>query len=150
MQPESLRVSNSGSYATLDVLCTRERNDEHQQRLEVLVSQLEQSKKRREEIMKMLRDFGNSLAVTSSTSQKNMFKFTDRYLSTAEECDAEVRDIEQKLKVERASLDTWKTSQISFRGVAQITLFAKRITTAALRITYSESTSVISLLIFEV
>jgi hypothetical protein len=139
MQPESLRVSNSGSYATLDVLCTRERNDDHQRRLEVLVAQLEQSKKRREEVMRMLRDFGNSLAVTSSTSQKNMFKFTDKYLSVAEECDAEVRNIEQKLKVERASLDTWKTSQVSWRGVAQITLFTKRNTTAALTITYSES-----------
>lgn len=138
MQPESLRVSNNGSYATLDVLCTRERNDEHQRKLEVLVAQLEQSKKRREEVMKMLRDFGNSLAVTSSTSQKNMFKFTDKYLSTAEECDAEVRNIEQQLRAERASLDTWKNSQVSFRGVAQITLFTKRNMVAPLTITYSK------------
>ena len=79
MQPESLRVSNSGSYATLDVLCTRERNDDHQRRLEILVAQLEQTKKRREEVMKMLRDFGSSLAVTSSTSQKNMFKFGNNH-----------------------------------------------------------------------
>ena len=141
MQPESLRVSNSGSYATLDVLCTRERNDEHQQKLEVLVAELEQSKKRREEVMKMLRDFGSSLAVTSTTSQKNMFKFTDKYLSVAEECDAEVRNIEQKLKTEKALLDTWRNSQVSFRGVAQITLFTKRNTVAPLTITYSEPSS---------
>ena len=138
MQPESLRVSNSGSYATLDVLCTRERNDDHQKRLEVLVTQLEQGKKRREEVMKMLRDFGNSMAVTSSTSQKNMFKFTNKYLSIAEECDAEVRDIEQKLKAEKASLDKWKYSQVSFRGAAKITLFTKRNTVAPLTITYSK------------
>lgn len=138
MQPESLRVSNSGSYATLDVLCTRERNDEHQQRLEVLVAELEQSKKRREEVMKMLRDFGNSIAITSSTSQKNMFKFTDKYLSVAEECDAEVRNIEQKLKAEKASLDRWRFSQVAFRGVAKITLFTKRNTVAPVTITYSE------------
>ena len=141
MQPESLRVSNSGSYATLDVLCSRERNDDHQRKLEVLVAELEQSKKRREEVMKMLRDFGNSMAVTSTTSQKNMFKFTDKYLSVAEECDAEVRNIEQKLKAERASLDTWKNSQVSFRGVAQITLFTKRNMVAPLTITYSEPRS---------
>lgn len=141
MLPESLRVSNSGSYATLDVLCTRERNDDHQRRLEVLVAELEQTKKRREEVMKMLRDFGNSMAITSTTSQKNMFKFTDKYLSVAEEYDTQVREIEQKLKAEKASLDTWKDSQMSFRGVAQITLFTKRNITAALTITYSEPTS---------
>lgn len=138
MQPESLRVSNSGSYATLDVLCSRERNDEHQGRLEVLVAKLEQNKKRREEVMKMLRDFGSSLAVTSTTSQKDMFKFTDKYLSVAEECDTEIRNLEQQLKAERASLDTWRNSQVSFRGVAQITLLTKRNAVAPLTITYSE------------
>ena len=138
MQPESLRVSNSGSYATLDVLCTRERDEECERRSEVLLAELEQSKKRREEVMKMLRDYGNSLAV-SPTSQKNIFKFTDKYLSVANECDAEVRNIEQKLKAEKASLAAWRGSQKSFRGVAQLTLFTKRNTVAALTVTYSKS-----------
>ncbi|KAF9648650.1 hypothetical protein BDM02DRAFT_3096089 [Thelephora ganbajun] len=135
MQPESLRVSNSGSYAILDILCAHERNDEHERRLEATVIELEQSKKRREEVMKILRDYGNSLA-PRSTSRKNIFKFTKKYLSVAEECDAEVRSIEEKLKAEKASLETWRNSRMSLRGVAQITLFTTRNASAALAITY--------------
>jgi len=137
MQPESLRVPNSGSYAILDILCTRERNDEHERKLEAFVAELEQSKRRREEVMKMLRDYGNTLA-KNSTSQKNMLKFTERYLSTAEECDAGVRSIEEKLRAEKATLDVWRHSGTPYRGVAQITLFTTRNTSAALTVTYSE------------
>ena len=137
MQPESLRVPNSGDYAILDVLCTHERNDEHERRVEASVAELEQSKRRRGEVMGMLRDYGNTLA-TGHTSQKNMLKFTNKYLSVAEECDAEVRSIEEKLKAEKASLEVWRHSQTPFRGVAQITLFTTRNTSTALTITYSE------------
>ena len=137
MQPESLRIPNSGDYAILDVLCSHERNDEHERKVESSVAELEQSKKRREEVMRMLRDYGNTLA-TSSTSQKNILKFTNKYLTVAEECDAEVRGIEEKLKVEKALLEDWRYSRTPFRGVAQITLFTTRNTSAALTITYSE------------
>jgi hypothetical protein len=104
MQPESLRIPNSGDYAILDVLCTHERNDEHERRSQASLAQLEQSKKRREEAMKMLRDYGTTLA-TGYTSQKNMVKFTSKYLSVAEECDAEVRNIEEKLRAEKSALE---------------------------------------------
>ena len=136
MQPESLRIPNSGDYAILDVLCTHERNDEHERRLQASLAQLEQSKKRREEAMKMLRDYGNTLA-TGFTSQKNMVKFTNKYLSVAEECDAEVRSIEEKLRAEKTALESWRHSRTPFRGVAQITLFTTKNTSAALTITYS-------------
>jgi hypothetical protein len=137
MQPESLRIPNNGDYAILDVLCTHERNDEHERRVEAFVAELEQSKKRREEVMRMLRDYVNTLA-TGSTSQKNMLKFTNKYLSVAEECDAEVRTIQEKLRAEKASLEIWRHSRTPFRGVAQITLFTTRNTSAALTITYSK------------
>ena len=136
MQPESLRIPNSGDYAILDVLCSHERNDEHERRIEASVAELEQSKKRREEVMGMLRDYGNTLAM-GSTSQKNILKFTNKYLTVAEECDAEVRAIEEKLRAEKTSLDTLRDSRTPFRGVAQITLFTTRNTSAALTITYS-------------
>jgi hypothetical protein len=137
MQPESLRIPNSGDYAILDVLCTHERNDEHERRIEAFVAELEQSKKRREEVMRMLRDYGNTLA-TGATSQKNMLKFTNKYLSVAEECDTEVRNIEEKLRAEKSALEIWRHSRTPFRGVAQITLFTTRNTSTALTITYSE------------
>ena len=137
MQPESLRIPNSGDYAILDVLCTHERNDEQERRLQASLAQLEQSKKRREEVMKMLRDYGNTMA-TGYTSQRNMVRFTNKYLSVADECDAQVRGIEQKLKAEKAALEIWRNSRKPFRGVAQISLFTTRNTSAALTITYSE------------
>ena len=137
MQPESLRVPNSGDYAILDVLCTHERNGELERRLECCLAELEQSKKRREEVMKMLRDYGNTMA-TSSTSQRNMVRFTNKYLSIAEECDAEVRSIEEKLRAEKTALEFLRRSRTPFRGVAQITLFTTKNTSAALTITYSK------------
>lgn len=137
MQPESLRIPNSGEYAILDVLCTHERNDEHERRIESFLAELEQSKKRREEVMRMLRDYGTTLA-TSSTSQKNMVKFTNKYLSIAEECDAQVRSFGEKLRVEKNALEIWRHSRTPFRGVAQINLLTTRNTSAALTITYSE------------
>jgi len=140
MQPESLRVPNNGDYAILDVLCTHERNDEHERKIEVFLAELEQSKKRREEVMRMLRDYGNTLATgRTRTSQKSMLKFTNKYLSVAEECDGEVRGIQEKLRAEKAALETWRHSRTPFRGVAQITLFTTKNTTAPLTITYSES-----------
>jgi len=137
MLPESLRVPNSGDYAILDVLCAHERNDEHERRVEAFVAQLEQTKKRREEVMGMLRDYGNTLA-KGSPSQKNMLKFTNKYLSVADECDTEVRNIEERLKAEKAALEVWRNSRTPFRGIAQIALFTTRNTTTALTITYSE------------
>ena len=137
MQPESLRVPNSGDYAILDVLCAHERNDEHERRVEDFVAQLGQIKKRREEVIGMLRDYGNTLS-KGDTSQKSMLKFTNKYLSVADECDAQVRGIEQKLKAEKAALEIWRNSRKPFRGVAQISLFTTRNTSAALTITYSE------------
>ena len=140
MQPESLRVPNSGDYAILDVLCTHERNDEHERKIESFLTKLEQSKNRREEVMRMLRDYGNTMATgRTRTSQKNMLKFTNKYLAVAEECDAEVRSIEEKLRAENAALMTWRHSRTPFRGVAQITLFTTKNSTATLTITYSES-----------
>ena len=139
MQPESLRIPNSGDYAILDVLCTHERNDEQERRLQASLAQLEQSKKRREEVMKMLRDYGNTMA-TGYTSQRNMVKFTNKYLSVAEECDGEVRSIEEKLRTEKTALDNWRHSGTPFRGVAQITLFTTKNASSALTITYSEPT----------
>ena len=138
MQPESLRIPYSGDYAILDVLCTHERNDEYERRLQASLAQLEQSKKRREEVMKMLRDYGNTMA-TGYTSQRNMVRFTNKYLSVAEECDSEVRSIEEKLRAEKSALENWRHSRTPFRGVAQITLFTTKNTTSALTITYSES-----------
>jgi len=140
MQPESLRVPNSGDYAILDVLCAHERNDEHERRVEAFVAQLEQTKKRRGEVMGMLRDYGNTLA-KGSTSQKSMLKFTNKYLTVADECDTEVRNIEEKLKAEKGALEIWRNSRTPFRGVAQIALFTTRNTSAALTITYSKSRS---------
>ena len=140
MQPESLRVPNSGDYAILDVLCTHERNGELERRLESYLAELEQSKKRREEVMKMLRDYGNTMA-TSLTSQRNMVRFTNKYLSVAEECDAEVRSIEEKLRAEKTALEFLRHSRTPFRGVAQITLFTTKNTSAALTITYSKPRS---------
>lgn len=136
MQPESLRIPNCGDYAILDVLCSHERNDELERRLESSLAQLEQSKKRREEVMKMLRDYGNTLAI-SETSRKNMLKYTNKYLSVAEECDAEVRGFEAKLKLQKSALQNLKYSRTPFRGVAQIILFTTKNTCASLTITYS-------------
>ena len=138
MQPESLHIPNSGDYAILDVLCSHERNDEQERKIEASVAELEQSKKHREEVMGMLRDYGNTLAM-GSTSQKDILKFTNKYLAVTEESDAEVRSIEEKLKAEKASLATLRHSRAPFRGVAQITLFTTKNTSAALSITYSES-----------
>ena len=67
-----------------------------------------------------------------------MLKFTERYLSAAEEYDAGVRSIEEKLRAEKATRDVWRHSGMPYRGVAQITLFATRNASAALTITYSE------------
>ena len=90
--------------------------------------------------MGMLRDYGNTLA-KGSTSQKSMLKFTNKYLTVADECDAEVRNIEEKLKAEKIALESWRNSRTPFRGVAQIALFTTRNTSAALTITYSTSRS---------
>lgn len=140
MQPESLRIPNCGDYAILDVLCSHERNDELERRLESSLAGLEQSKKRREEVMKMLRDYGNTLAI-SETSRKNMLKYTNKYLSVAEECDAEVRGFEEKLKLQKCALQNLRHSRTPFRGVAQIMLFTTKNTSASLTITYSKPRS---------
>lgn len=136
MQPESLRIPNSGDYAILDVLCTHERNDELERKLEASLVELEQSKKRREEVMRMLRDYGTTLS-TGYTSRRNMLKFTNKYLSVAGECDTEVRNIEGKLRAEKHALENLRHSRTPFRGVAQITLFTTKNTSSALTITYS-------------
>lgn len=66
-----------------------------------------------------------------------MLRLANKHLPIAEEWDAEVRNIEEKLAAEKATLETWRHSRKPLHEITQITLLtAKKNTTGALTITY--------------